>query len=78
MMGMECFPVFVFMKSCNPHLTHAFVTALDLAVGKRGRLVDVLRTTNEVDTFEPLASPGGHLYEGAERSDVHGAIVVFK
>ena len=46
--------------------------------GKFGKLVDVLRTTNTVDTFTPTSTPGGHVYQGAERSDVHGSIVVFK
>ena len=46
--------------------------------GAGGRLVDVLRTTNLVDTFQPGNIPGGHDYIGKERSDVHGAIVVFK
>ena len=48
--------------------------------GKAGRLVDVLRTTNVLDTYKPAenAIPGGHLYIGKERSDVHGSIVVFK
>lgn len=46
--------------------------------GKAGRLVDVLRTTNTVDTVPAGTIPGGHDYIGAERSDVHGAIVVFK
>ena len=47
--------------------------------GKSGRLVDVLRSSNTVDTYIPSGGiPGGHNYTGAERSDVHGAIVVFK
>ncbi len=52
------------------------VVALSQA-GKRGRLATVLRTTNTIDTVEAgwAASPGGHAYTGAERSDVHGAIV---
>jgi hypothetical protein len=45
--------------------------------GRLGRMVDVLRTTNTVDTA-PAAAPNGHPYAGAERSDVHGAIVVEK
>jgi len=45
--------------------------------GKRGKLVSVLRTTNTVDTVEAgaAASTNGHTYTGAERSDVHAAIV---
>jgi hypothetical protein len=46
--------------------------------GKSGRLVDVLRTTNTVDDVSVASIPGGHNYVGVERSDVHGAIVVFK
>jgi hypothetical protein len=46
--------------------------------GKAGRLVDVLRTTNTIDDVSVATIPGGHNYAGAERSDVHGAIVVFK
>jgi len=46
--------------------------------GKSGRLVDVLRTTNTIDDAIAGTIPGGHNYAGAERSDVHGAIVVFK
>ncbi len=45
--------------------------------GKKGRLVSVLRSSNTVDTVEAgsAASMGGHTYTGAERSDVHAAIV---
>lgn len=43
--------------------------------GASGRLVTVLRSTNVVDTSGAVA-PGGHPYTGAERSDVHGAVVV--
>lgn len=46
--------------------------------GKLGKLVDVLRTTNHIDTHTVGNIPGGHPYSGAERSDVHGAIVVTK
>ena len=47
--------------------------------GKFGKLVDVLRTSNTVeDTFTTVPVPGGADYSGAERSDVHGAIVVPK
>ena len=46
--------------------------------GKRGKLVDVLRAYNTVDEYTPSSTSGGHVYQGAERSDVHGAIVVFK
>lgn len=43
---------------------------------KFGKLVDVLRTTNTVDDAPLGTIPGGVAYSGAERSDVHGAIVV--
>ena len=46
--------------------------------GRSGRLVAVLRTTNTVDTVPVGTIPGGHIYTGTERSDVHNAIVVFK
>eukprot|EP00984_Skeletonema_dohrnii_P031312 scaffold23645_cov94-Skeletonema_dohrnii-CCMP3373.AAC.1 len=46
--------------------------------GKSGKLVDVLRTTNTVDTVPVGTISGGRDYSGAERSDVHGAIVVLK
>mmetsp|Transcript_10914 Transcript_10914/g.19084 ORF Transcript_10914/g.19084 Transcript_10914/m.19084 type:complete len:597 (-) Transcript_10914:160-1950(-) len=46
--------------------------------GKAGKLVGVLRTTNTIDTVPVGEIVGGHNYEGAERSDVHGAIVVTK
>ena len=46
--------------------------------GKSGKLVDVLRATNTVDDHTPSGITGGHNYEGAERADVHRAIVVFK
>lgn len=46
--------------------------------GKSGYLVDVLRATNTVDTVAVGAITGGHDYIGAERADVHGAIVVSK
>ena len=45
--------------------------------GSSGRLAGVLRTTNRVDD-SPAAAPGGHGYDGAERSDVHGAAVIPK
>eukprot|EP00401_Gymnodinium_catenatum_P037338 CAMPEP_0117590068 /NCGR_PEP_ID=MMETSP0784-20121206/70770_1 /TAXON_ID=39447 /ORGANISM="" /LENGTH=702 /DNA_ID=CAMNT_0005391635 /DNA_START=38 /DNA_END=2146 /DNA_ORIENTATION=- len=44
--------------------------------GRSGRLIDVLRTTNTVDDATVLGVPGGVNYTGAERSDVHGVIVV--
>jgi hypothetical protein len=44
--------------------------------GKSGRLVDVLRSTNTVDTVVVGTITGGTNYAGLERSDVHGAIVV--
>ena len=43
--------------------------------GASGRLVGVLRSTNTVAT-SAVSVPGGHLYLGAERSDIHGATVV--
>lgn len=45
--------------------------------GKTGRLVSVLRSTNTIDTVQAgsAASSGGHTYTGAERSDIHAAIV---
>lgn len=46
--------------------------------GKAGRLVDVLRSTNIVDTVSIGTITGGTDYTGSERSDVHGAIVVFR
>ena len=45
--------------------------------GAMGRMVGVLRSTNQVDT-SPVSAPGGHLYTGTERSDIHGAAVVTK
>lgn len=44
--------------------------------GKSGRLVDVLRSTNTVDTVPVGTIGGGRDYTGLERSDVHAAIVV--
>ena len=43
-----------------------------------GKLVDVLRATNTIDDHPvvPDSIVGVHDYTGAERSDVHGAIVV--
>lgn len=46
--------------------------------GRAGYLIDVLRATNTVDDVPAGTISGGHNYAGAERSDVHGAIVVFK
>lgn len=46
--------------------------------GKSGKLVDVLRSTNTVDNVPVGTITGGHNYAGAERSDIHGAIVVSK
>lgn len=45
--------------------------------GRSGRMIDVLRTSNVVDT-SPVSAPGGHAYIGAERSDVHDVTVVRK
>lgn len=44
--------------------------------GMSGRLVDVLRATNTVDNVPVGTIAGGHDYEGDERSDVHGAVVI--
>jgi hypothetical protein len=44
--------------------------------GKSGMLVDVLRTTNTIDTVPVGTITGGINYSGVERSDIHGAIVV--
>ena len=46
--------------------------------GKSGRLVGVLRSTNSVDNVPVGAIAGGVVYAGAERSDIHGAMVVKK
>jgi len=46
--------------------------------GSSGRLVDVLRTTNTVSDQYNGVPPGGLPYDGDERSDVHGTIVVYK
>lgn len=46
--------------------------------GKSGRLVDVLRSTNNVDTVSVGSITGGRKYTGVERSDIHGVIVVSK
>lgn len=45
--------------------------------GKSGYLVDVLRSSNTVDDAAG-ATPGGIDYAGAERSDIHYAIVISK
>jgi len=44
--------------------------------GKSGKLVDILRSTNVVDNVPGFSLPGGIFYTGAERSDIHSAIVV--
>ncbi len=48
--------------------------------GKSGKLVDILRTVNTLDKVEngEDRTVGGHHYKGAERSDVHYSIVVYK
>jgi len=48
--------------------------------GKSGTLVDVLRATNTLpdNIGGSFNAPGGMIYSGEERSDVHGAIVVEK
>lgn len=45
--------------------------------GQTGRMVEVLRTSNLVDT-SPTSAPGGDDYTGAERSDIHDVTVVRK
>jgi len=47
---------------------------------KSGKLLDVLRATNTIDTVPAGTIAGGHDYNytGSERSDVHSAIVVAK
>lgn len=57
------------------------VGVVDLkAGGKRGSLVEVLRTTNTMNLENPkvVSVPGGNAYAGNERSDVHGTIVIAK
>jgi len=46
--------------------------------GKRGKLVDVIRTTNTIDTADVPDIVNGIQYAGVERSDIHSAIVVSK
>lgn len=46
--------------------------------GRSGRLVDVLRTTNTVDTVPVGTISGGHDYTGVERSDIHNVITISK
>jgi len=46
--------------------------------GKSGKLVAVLRTTNRLDVSVINTIVGGHDYDGVERSDVHGVIVIPK
>ena len=46
--------------------------------GNTGKLIDVLRTTNTIDTAPVGIILGGHSYKGLERSDVHAATVVKK
>lgn len=46
--------------------------------GKAGRLIDVLRTTNTIDTIGVGSIDGGHNYTGAERSDIHDVTVIRK
>jgi hypothetical protein len=51
-----------------------------LAGGRRGKLVDVIRTTNTVPDGVVATSiaPNGRPYTGLERSDIHGVQVVAK
>lgn len=44
--------------------------------GKSGKLVDVIRTTNTIDTAPLPPIVGGIQYTGAERSDIHHSLVV--
>lgn len=46
--------------------------------GKSGRLMDVLRSYNSVDTSSPGTMSGGRDYTGNEHSDMHNAIVIRK
>jgi len=46
--------------------------------GTAGKLVDVLRSTNTIDDVSVGTIDGGHNYSGAERSDIHAAIVIRK
>jgi len=46
-----------------------------LANGKRGKLSTVLRSSHQVPTTQGSTAVGGHVYTGAERSDIHGASV---
>jgi len=46
--------------------------------GKTGKLVDILRSTNEIDNHVPGEIKGGFQYTGVERSDVHGVMVITK
>lgn len=43
-----------------------------------GKLVDVLRTTNTIDTAPLPVILGGIEYMGGERSDIHDATVVIR
>jgi hypothetical protein len=48
---------------------------------KRGRLVQVIRTTNTLPdsvVINSLTMPGGHPYQGKERSDIHQVTVIPK
>merc|ERR1711862_1042960 len=47
-------------------------------VGRSGKLVDVLRSYNSVDTSLAGTMAGGHNYTGNEHSDMHNAIVITK
>ncbi len=44
--------------------------------GRAGKLVGILRTTNTVDNVDVGSIAGGIDYSGADRSDVHGVIVI--
>ncbi len=46
--------------------------------GASGKLVAVLRSKNEADTFVPGSFAGGANYVGKEASDIHGAATRFK
>ena len=47
-----------------------------MEVGKTGNLIEVLRTTNTIDTGSTFPVPNNHPYIGAERSDIHAAAVI--
>lgn len=47
--------------------------------GASGALVAVLRSVNKVpDNVGSVSPSGGAMYDGAERSDIHDTVVIFK